>query len=190
MREHVEEELEDDTPKKKEKKPEKKKQSGHGHGHGHEETEIDIEPDEPAAADSGPQLPFRILGDDVRIDLQVGAGYRGWLPQQYPQVHVAAGSYWIWNVEVKAKLFRFLNLRRGYYESNGLSGPRTEEAAVAAQIGSYVPKAAWLLGVFGFPFFKIWEPIIRYETRAFHTEAAPKRAVCIVTAEVADDVSR
>ena len=62
----------------------------------------------------------------------------------------------------------------------------TEEAAVAAQVGSYIPKAAWLLGVLGFPFFKIWEPIIRYETRAFHTEARPERPVCVVTPEVAE----
>ncbi len=146
-------------------------------------------PPEPEPEPEGPPLPQRILGDQLRIDLQVGAGYRGWFPQQYPRVDVSAGSYWTWNVEVKAKLFKFLNLRRGYYESNGLSGPRTDEAAVAAQVGSYVPKAAWLLGVLGFPFFKIWEPIIRYESRAFHTEADPERPVCVVTPEVADDLS-
>jgi hypothetical protein len=144
---------------------------------------------EPEPEPQGPPLPQRIFGDNWRFDIQVGAGYRGWFPQQYPLVDVRAGSYYIWNIDVKAKLFKFLSLRRGYYESNGLSGPRTEEAAVAAQVGSYVPKAAWLLGVIGFPLFKVWEPTIRYETRAFHTESDPKRPVCIVTKEVANDLS-
>jgi hypothetical protein len=71
-------------------------------------------------------------------------------------------------------------LRRGYYESNGAAAPRTEEAAVAAQIGSYAPKAAWLLGVIGIPISKAWEPQIRYESRAFDTKAVPKREVCVV----------
>ena len=127
------------------------------------------------APQTGPKLPQRILGNNLRIDVKLGGGYRGWVPQQYPHVDVHAGSYYVWNIELKAKLFRFLNLRRGFYESNGLSGPRTDEAAVAAQVGSYVPKAAWLLGVVGFPLFKIWEPVIRYESRAYHTEAERSR---------------
>lgn len=190
VREHVAEGLEE-KPKEK-KAPQKKKKSEHEHVHedDHEDAHAHDDAHENENEKQDEELPLRVLGDDLRIDLQVGAGYRGWVPQQYPQVHVEAGSYWIWNIDVRAKLFGFLNLRRGYYESNGLSGPRTEEAAVAAQIGSYVPKAAWLLGVLGFPFFKIWEPIIRYESRAFQTEAAPVRPVCVVTPDVADDLSR
>ncbi|HKP61120.1 MAG TPA: hypothetical protein VJV78_30525 [Polyangiales bacterium] len=193
VREHVEKELEDDGGKKKKQK----KKHEHEHDEKKSEKEHDSEPAPEPVPESEPEppkdveeLPVRVLGPNFRFDIQLGAGYRGWVPQQYPDVDVSAGSYWTWSVDVKAKLFRFLNLRRGYYESNGLSAPRTDEAAVAAQVGSYVPKAAWLLGVLGFPFFKIWEPIIRYESRAFHTEAIPEKPVCIVTAEVADDLSK
>ncbi len=146
-------------------------------------------PDVPEAPSTGPKLPIRILGEKLKIDLVVGGGYRGWVPQQYPTVKVDAGSYWVWTIDVKAKIFRFLNLHRGYYESNGLAGPRTDSAAVASRVGSYVPKAAWLLGVLGFPLFKVWEPILRYESRAFHTAAHPKQPVCVVTEAVANDLS-
>jgi hypothetical protein len=191
VRQHVERELEGEKSQGEKKKKKKAEESAHDHDHDHVHDHVhEHEEKEPEREEeSGPELPLRILGDDLRIDLQLGAGYRGWVPQQYPHVQVEAGSYWIWTIDVRAKVFRFLNLRRGYYESNGLSGPRTDEAAVAAQIGSYVPKAAWLLGVLGFPLFKIWEPIIRYESRAFHTEAHPERPVCVVTPEVADDLS-
>jgi len=191
VREHVSEELEkkpkrEEKPKhedKTERKPAKKPAADSG-------TKLEAEPvPEPEPVPQGPPLPQRIFGDNWRFDIQFGVGYRGWFPQQYPLVRVQAGSYYIWNIDLKAKLFKFLSLRRGYYESNGFSGPRTEEAAVAAQVGSYVPKAAWLLGVIGFPLFKIWEPIIRYEARAFHTEADPERPVCVVTPDVADDLS-
>jgi hypothetical protein len=138
---------------------------------------------------AGPELPQRIFGKQLRIDIQLGGGYRGWLPQQFPHVGVDVGTYYVWTVEVKAKIFRFLNLHRGYYESNALAGPRTEEAAVAAQVASYVPKVAWVLGVLGFPLFKAWEPILRYESRAFHTEAHPRQPVCVVTDAVASDLS-
>jgi hypothetical protein len=194
VREHVSDELEkkpkhdDQHDKDKPKpKPEKKKTSKPSRPAA-ESSKPEPEP-EPEPVDQGPPLPQRLFGDNWRFDIQVGIGYRGWLPQQYPLVKVQAGSYYIWNIDVKAKLFKFLSLRRGYYESNSLAGPRTDEAAVAAQVGSYVPKAAWLLGVIGFPLFKYWEPIIRYESRAFHTEADPKRPVCVVTSEFADDLS-
>jgi hypothetical protein len=139
----------------------------------------DVEPEKPEKP-KGPKLPVRVLGEDVKLDITVGAGYRGWYPQQYDSVEVDIASYFTWNVDLKAKLFKFLTLRRGYYESNGVSAPRTEEAAVAAQIGAYAPKAAWLLGVIGIPISKAWEPQIRYESRAFDTEAVPQREVCIV----------
>lgn len=128
----------------------------------------------------GPALPFRVLGEDLKLDLNLGGGYRGWVPQQYDAVDVEVGGYFTWSIDVKAKLFKFLNIHQGYYESNGLSGPRTDEAAVAAQIGSYAPKAAWLLGVVGIPISRVWEPVIRYESRAFDTRATPRMPVCIV----------
>lgn len=202
VRSHVKDELADGDEKKPKKKPEPK-------------PEPKPKPAKPAAASKprapttgaskppdgafvlstdaparkGPKLPIRVIGDNLKIDLVAGGGYRGWVPQDYPTVDVDAGSYWVWTIDVTAKIYRFLNLRRGYYESNGLKGPRTEEAAVASQVGEYVPKAAWLLGVVGFPITKAWEPILRYETRSFHTVARPKQPVCVVTASVADDLS-
>jgi hypothetical protein len=135
---------------------------------------------EPEKKPEGPKLPVRVLGDDVKLDITLGGGYRGWYPQQYDAVDIDVANYATWTIDVKAKLFKFLALRRGYYESNGASAPRTEEAAVAAKIGSYAPKAAWLLGVIGVPISKAWEPQIRYESRAFDTRAIPNRPVCVV----------
>jgi hypothetical protein len=152
------------------------------------ELQVSDLPDEPAQQSQ--PLPQRVLEDYLQLDLTMGGGYRGWLPQQYSHVKVAVGTYYVWTVDVKAKFFKLITLHRGYYETNGLSGPRTEEAAVAAQVGSYIPKAAWVLGVLGFPWFKVWEPILRYESRAFHTEARPRSPVCVVTDEVAGDLSR
>jgi hypothetical protein len=194
VREHLDQELEhkpDPPPKPRPKPapapaPERKRAPRHAAGNS-VELRFGDDADEPAAA--GPALPQRVLEPYLQLDVTVGGGYRGWLPQQFPHVKVAVGTYYVWNVNVRAKLFKFLTLHRGYYESNGLAGPRTEEAAVAAQVGSYIPKAAWVLGVLGFPWFKVWEPILRYESRAFHTEARPRRPVCLVTDAVASDLS-
>jgi hypothetical protein len=95
-------------------------------------------------------------------------------------VSVKAHEYFTWSVEVSAKLFGLVNIHRGYYESNALAPPRTSSAEVAAQIGNQVPKAAWLLGMIGVPITKAWEPVIRYETRAFRTTAVPDSPVRIV----------
>ncbi|HMJ09790.1 MAG TPA: hypothetical protein VK524_00220, partial [Polyangiaceae bacterium] len=143
---------------------------------------------EPEPKPKGPVLPVRVFGDSFKLDITIGGGYRGWYPQQYDAVDVNVASYATWSVDVKAKLFKFLSLRRGYYESNGASAPRTEEAAVAAQIGSYAPKAAWLLGVVGVPISKVWEPQIRYESRAFDTRARPHRPVCVVPRDAPEDL--
>ncbi len=143
-----------------------------------------------APAYSGPSLPQRVFGRQFQIDLKLGAGYRGWLPQQYPSVAVDAGSYYVWTIDLRARILRWLILRRGYYESNALAGPRTEEAAVATQVADYIPKVAWVLGVLGFPITEVWEPIIRYESMAFHTVAHPSTPVCVVTESVAGDLSK
>jgi hypothetical protein len=136
----------------------------------------------------GPKLPVRVLGKDLRLDITPGIGYRGWYPQQYDLVSVDVASYFTWNIDVKAKLFGWLSLRRGYYESNGVSAPRTEEAAVAAQVGTFAPKAVWLLGVIGVPISKAWEPQIRYESRAFETRARPSEEVCVIPRSAPEDL--
>jgi hypothetical protein len=104
------------------------------------------------------------------------------VPAQYPTVHTSAGIYFTWSLEVNATIARFINIHRGYYESNGISGPRHEGAAVstAASVIGNAKKAAWLLGVVGVPITKAWEPIIRYEARAFRTTARPIQPVRIV----------
>jgi hypothetical protein len=141
--------------------------------------------EEKKPADDRPKPPFRVLGEDLKIDLKLGAGYRGWVPQQYPNVEVDMASYFTWTVEGRAKIFKWLVIHRAYYESTGLAGPRTEGAAVAAEIGSYAPKAAWVLGMLGFPIFKVWEPIISYQSRAFDTTARSREpdGVCLVTGD-------
>jgi hypothetical protein len=136
----------------------------------------EAQPEEP----QGPKLPQRVIGKNLRLDLKLGMGYRGWYPQQYDHVAVDVANYYTWQVELKAKLFNKVSLKRGFYESNGLAGPRTKGAAVAAQVGEYIPKAATFFGVLGFPFLKVWEPTIRYETRSYETRAQPSQPVCII----------
>ena len=186
VRKHLQQELEDkpkNKPKPSAARPRKRKPKP-----AQPNLQIPAEP-EPEPGPQSPPLPQRVFPDYVQLDVTVGGGYRGWLPQQYSHVKVSVGTYYVWTIDVRAKFFKLVTLHRGYYESNGLAGPRTEEAAVAAQVGSYIPKAAWVLGVLGFPWFKVWEPILRYESRAFHTEARPRRSVCVVTDEVANNLS-
>ncbi len=133
-------------------------------------------------------LPRRIFGKYFKLDLNLDGGYRGWVPQQYQGVKVNVAGYYTWSAEAKAKIW-FLSVHRGYYESNALASPRTEEAAVAAQIGSHIPQAAWAMAFIGIPILKVWEPIIRYEARSFNTSATPKIPVCLVTRETASDLA-
>ncbi len=142
----------------------------------------------PARSADGRELPLRVLGKYLQLDLKLDGGYRGWIPQQYPTVKVDVAGYYTWSVDLKAKLFKFLSVHRGYYESNALERPRTSEAAVAATVGEHIPKAAWLLGAIGFPVLKVWEPIIRYEARAFNTTATPREPVCIVSRDTSADL--
>ncbi|QQR90570.1 MAG: hypothetical protein IPJ88_02155 [Myxococcales bacterium] len=88
------------------------------------------------------------------LDITLGLGYRAWLPQGYSSVQISMANYLTWRISAQARLFDFLNIHKGYYESNGLSGPRTGAAPSIAQVGSYIPQAAWLLGMIGFPIFK------------------------------------
>jgi hypothetical protein len=151
--------------------------------------QLGFDPHDPLEAppEPGPQLPLRVLGEHFRLDVTLGAGYRGWLPQQYRAVDVLVGSYATWNIDLKAKIY-FLNLRRGYYESNGVAAPRTNEGAVASQVAKYAPKAVKLLGVLGVPINREWEPQIRYESRAFETRALPTKNVCVVDRAASGDV--
>ena len=121
------------------------------------------------------------------MDPKLGGGLRGWIPAQYPTVKAQADTYYTWSLELKATLFRYVNIHRGYYESNGISGPRHQGAAVAVEGLGYAKKAAWLLGVIGVPITKVWEPIIRYETRAFETRAIPRQPVRIVPFDTSPD---
>lgn len=144
---------------------------------------------EPEPAPAGPSIPQRVIGKNLKLDPKLGGGLRGWIPAQYPTVHASAGTYFTWSLEVNAKIFRLVNVHRGYYESDGLSAPRHEGAAVstAAEVLGHAKKAAWLLGMIGFPITKAWEPIIRYETRAFKTTATPKQPVRIVPFDTPPD---
>ncbi|MFI5308132.1 MAG: WVD2 family protein [Polyangiales bacterium] len=135
-------------------------------------------------AQPGPKLPLRVLGQHFQLDVTLGGGYRGWLPQQYRAVSVDVGNYATWNIDVKAKIY-FVSLRRGYYESNGVAPPRTDEGAVASQVAKYAPKAVRLLGILGVPISPAWEPQIRYESHAFETRAVPSQDVCVVGRDVA-----
>ncbi|MEY2932500.1 MAG: hypothetical protein RL033_3249 [Pseudomonadota bacterium] len=133
-----------------------------------------------AVAPTADPLPKRIFGKKLQLDPKIGIGYRGWYPEQYPLVSINHAGYYTWSLDLKAKLFGFLRLHRGYYESNGLKGPRTGGAVVARDVGKLVPKAAWLLGALGVPLSRRWETLVSYETRSFVTRARPSRPVAIV----------
>ena len=136
------------------------------------------EPEPPSAEED--QLPKRIFGKNLQLDPKIGAGFRGWYPEQYPLVSINHAGYYTWSLDLKAKLFGFLRLHRGYYESNGLKAPRTKGAVVARDVGQLVPKAAWLLGALGVPLSRRWETLVSYETRSFVTRAHPSQPVAIV----------
>jgi hypothetical protein len=144
-------------------------------------------PPEPEPPPDPDPLPRRVFGEMFKLDPTAGAGYRGWAAQDYPRIRVPHTGFFTWNVDVKGRFFRYLVLKRGYYESNGLSAPRNQTASTAAQIGSYAPKAAWLLGALGFEISKAWMPIISYETRAFESTAIPRSPVRIVPFDAPED---
>ena len=75
-----------------------------------------------------------MFGKQLQLDPKIGLGYRGWYPEQYPLVSINHAGYYTWSLDLKAKLFGFLRLHRGYYESNGLKGPRTRGAVVARDV--------------------------------------------------------
>ncbi len=135
----------------------------------------------------GPSIPQRVFGQYFRLDPKIGGGLRGWIPASYPTVKTSADTYYTWSADLSGTFFKYINLHRGYYESNGLAGPRHQGTAVAVQAADYEKKAAWLLGVVGVPVTKTWEPIIRYESRAFQTHAIPQQPVRIVPFNTSPD---
>lgn len=202
VKKFVNEELEGEGSKKKKKKKKKKKYkkkgtkkgssgtgtaTGTGTGaEGGEGVVITIG----GGQQEGPKLPRRVIGKNLKLDIKAGVGYRGWAPQQYPVVSVTMAHYFSWNVSLKAKLFKWLNISRGYYESNAASNPRKSYTSDAAKYGSYAAKAAWVFAEMGFPILKAWEPTIRYEARAFQTSAKMKggHEVCIIPYNQSADV--
>ncbi|MBW2262334.1 MAG: hypothetical protein JRG91_10210 [Deltaproteobacteria bacterium] len=188
VKEHVEEGLEDSKKKKKKKKKKKYKKgtspsgSGSGTSTGGSTEEGGYVIVLGMGQQDGPKLPQRVIGKNLQLDLKAGAGYRGWLPQQYPLVNVNMTHYFTWSVSLKARLFKWLNIRKGYFESNNAASPRASSTADGAKWGSYATKAAWVLAEIGFPITKMLEPSIRYEARSFQTMAKPKSGheVCII----------
>jgi hypothetical protein len=131
-------------------------------------------PPEPEPQPTGPDLPVRVIGRNLKLDPSIGIGYRGWQPQQYHSLSVRTENALTWQLELKAQFFSLLTLHRGYYESNAVNGPRHEGAVIAAEIGGKAPKAVWVLGVLGVPIKWVLEPLIRYESRAFESTATPR----------------
>ncbi|MBN2530877.1 MAG: hypothetical protein JXR76_31110 [Deltaproteobacteria bacterium] len=128
------------------------------------------------------KLPKRIIHKWFKLDPMAGVAYRGWLPQDYPSVDTKIANYFTWNVALKGRFFNLVSLKRGYYEANGLSSPRHPYKQNAARYGSYGAKAAFFLLELGIPIMNAWEPVIRYEAKAFQTTAKAKngKQVCIV----------
>ncbi|MCB9584896.1 MAG: hypothetical protein H6718_05835 [Polyangiaceae bacterium] len=127
------------------------------------------------------KYPIRILGGGLRIDPGIGGAYRGWRPQGYPALDVSTQNYYTWSVDVGVGFFGWVTLHHGYFESNSAAAPSRPEAAITARAGNLAPKLTKALGVIGFPAVSfIWEPIFRYETRAFETTVTPRQAVRVI----------
>lgn len=195
VKDHVKQGLDEDKPKppREGTKPQKQQSAPRDATPAHPPDQPDhawkFSTDDPPAPLPVNPLPRRIIGDYLRLDFKVDGAYRGWLPQQYDTARVKVGGYYTYSLEVRGKLFKYVNLHRGYYESNALAAPRTNEAAVAATVGAHLPKAAWLLAMVGVPISRAWEPMVRYEARAFNTTATPKVPLCIVPRNASDDLS-
>ena len=185
VKDHVDKGLD---PKKKDKRKKKPSKSRPSTQNGGEPVALELIDDPELVNPNSVKLPIRLFSDYLRLNLKVDTAYRGWLPQQYSSADVDIASYLTWSVAIKGKFFKYITLHRGSYESNGLSSPRTKNAAVAAQVGSLSPKAAKALAYIGFPFLKTWQPVIRYEARAFSTSATPKIPVCIVDHDSSADL--
>ncbi len=177
--------------KKKKKKNERAKKSQKrpsSSGRSHAGTREAAAPAKPPKKD---EYPKRVIGKHLRLDPQVGVGYRGWRPQQYPAVDVDTGTYLTGRLELQATFFGIVTLNRGYYESNAIAAPRRTNATVAAKAGSALPKVAVVLGSVSVPFDFIWEPMASYEAYAFEATARPSRPVQIIprSASKNDDLS-
>ncbi len=170
---------ESDKPKPDKPKPDKPKPDKPSGGVTY--TWSSDDPEKPEDKPTGPKLPRRIFHKYFKVDLYGGVGYRGWTPQQYPGVKVDMGHYFTWSVGAKARIFKWICLNKGYFESNyNVSSPRTPYIAPAVKYGAPALKAAWFLGEIGVPIMKAWEPVLRYEARSFTTTASPKVPVAVV----------
>lgn len=136
--------------------------------------------DDPELVNPSGKLPKRFLPKTLSLDLKIDGAYRGWLPQQYRAASVDIASYATYRISLRGKFFKYISLHRGHYESTGLVAPRNKKASVSAQAGALAPKGAKALAYIGFPFFKTWQPVVRYESQSFNTSATPKIPLCIV----------
>lgn len=133
-----------------------------------------------ANAPRGSDLPIRIIGKQLMIDPQFGFGYRGWRPQGFRTVDVSTGNYFTGRIEVQAKIFGFLKLNRGFYETNAIRAPQRKGAVVAEAAGQAAPKVTVLFGVLGVPLDFNWEPMIAYQARAYEVKATPTENVRVI----------
>ena len=176
VKKHADEHLQ---PKKKKKKASSRRPPS-DQGSGRPSTQATQSAPQPEEEPEGPKLPLRVIGSNLLLDPQIAGAYRGWYAQQYPTVEVDNQGYFTWAMQVRAKFFRLMSLERGYYESNGITAPRHEGAAIAARAGSFAPKTVRALGVLGMDLGWLLEPIVRYETRAHKTTAMPSKPVRII----------
>ena len=129
----------------------------------------DEEPDPPAFG--------RVAPGVFELDVLTAGAVRGWVPQQYPAMDVSTTVLATWQIDVRANVANLFRIRRAYYESSGLVAPRGQVSGVAEDAANAVSKMAWLLGVIGVPIGKTFEPIVRYEARAFESTATPTQPV-------------
>ena len=86
------------------------------------------EPEPPSAEED--QLPKRIFGKNLQLDPKIGAGFRGWYPEQYPLVSINHAGYYTWSLDLKAKLFGFLRQDLAYTHAADSLAPRFDLGAL------------------------------------------------------------
>lgn len=146
---------------------------------------------DPAPSAREPELPARVLAQELQLDPYVSLAYRGWRPQDYPTIDVETELALTFALGMRLKLFQVLVIERAHYESSALSSPRRSGVGVAQQAGTAAPAAAWFLGQVGIPVRWVFKPIVRYEARAFESDITPREPVRLVprSARASDDLS-
>jgi hypothetical protein len=121
------------------------------------------------------------------LDLQVAGSLRGWVPQSYPSLDVSTKLYGTWLVDLRMNIANVFRVHRAYYESNAVASPRGRLSSLVDDAEDVADQLAWLIGMVGVPVGQHWEPIVRYEARAFESVVTPNQPIRFVPFDASAD---